>query len=279
MVLNWGIEALKWHLSVATVHPLGFGKSFKAVLTGVSFAISTPNRIGEYVGRMLYMPEGKRLKVIAITLINSMSQIWATLVFGTIGFLIFRAQLTEKWKFLKYWDSSIIVVLLISILFLTLFYFNVATIEKRIEKWLKGNAYLYLIEAIQAFGVQRLSMLLLLSVTRYLVFALQYILLFRLFEVHIPVTDLFWMMTVVFLMLAIIPSIALVEIGVRGEVSLQLLGLFTNNSLGIVLTSITVWLVNLIIPALAGSILILGLRMFKRRNRSSYRKKTYEIKI
>jgi hypothetical protein len=87
------------------------------------------------------------------------------------------------------------------------------------------------------------------------------------------------MMTVVFLTLAIIPSIALVEIGVRGEVSLQLLGLFTNNSLGIVLTSITVWLVNLIIPALAGSILILGLRMFKRRNRSSYRKKTYEIKI
>ncbi len=73
-------------------------------------------------------------------------------------------------------------------------------------------------------------------------------------------------MSLVFLTLAIIPTIAVVvEFGIRGEVCLQLVGLFTANSLGIVLTSATIWFINLIIPALAGSLLILSIKIFKRR--------------
>jgi hypothetical protein len=63
--------------------------------------------------------------------------------------------------------------------------------------------------------------------------------------------------------MAIIPSIALVEVGVRGEISLTLMGLYTINSLGIGLTSITIWFINLIMPALVGSILILSVNVFK----------------
>jgi hypothetical protein len=61
--------------------------------------------------------------------------------------------------------------------------------------------------------------------------------------------------------LALIPTIALAEIGVRGKVSLALFGLFSINSIGIVAASVGIWFMNLVIPALFGSLLILGIKI------------------
>jgi hypothetical protein len=60
-----------------------------------------------------------------------------------------------------------------------------------------------------------------------------------------------------------IPTIALVELGLRGEVSLKILMIYSTNVLGIGLTSATIWFINLVIPAIAGSLLILSVRIFK----------------
>jgi hypothetical protein len=50
-------------------------------------------------------------------------------------------------------------------------------------------------------------------------------------------------------------------------VSITLLGLYSGNHLGIGLAAAGIWLINLIIPALAGSLLILGVgRFFRRKN-------------
>jgi hypothetical protein len=266
VLVNWGLETIKWQLSIAPVHRLRFWQAFKAVLSGVSLAVTTPNRTGEYVGRMLYMPEGKRLKVIAVTLISSCSQLLVTLLLGTISFIVLKPVLVKQWPALAFWHSYILVGCISGLSILTLLYCKVAQLEKWVEQWLKRSPYLYLIEALRAYNMQRLGALLLLSFTRFCVFVAQYILLFHLFEVYIPIVTLFWIMSLVFLALAIIPSITLVEIGVRGEVSLLLVGLYSTNNLGILLTSVSIWLINLILPAVAGSLLILGIRVFKKRN-------------
>jgi hypothetical protein len=266
MFFNWGIEAAKWKLSVQDIHPISFKQAFKAVLSGVSVSVTTPNRIGEYIGRMMFMPEGQRLQVIAVSLIASISQLMVTLLAGTIGLVILKNALIDAGIINGILYCSVIAGLLIGSLILTLFYFNLSRIEKWLESVLKRKSWLYFIHAVQQFGMQRLSLLLLLSLVRYSVFVIQYILLFRLFDVGVEAVTLFWVMSLVFLTLAIIPTIAVVvEFGIRGEVCLQLVGLFTANSLGIVLTSATIWFINLIIPALAGSLLILSIKIFKRR--------------
>ena len=71
-------------------------------------------------------------------------------------------------------------------------------------------------------------------------------------------------MSVVFLALAVIPSIALLEVGLRGEVSLRLMGLFSMNSLGIGLTSVTIWFINLIIPAIIGTLFLLNIKLLSK---------------
>lgn len=265
LFVNWGLEAVKWQLSVRDIHPLRLGQAFKAVLTGVSVSVTLPNRVGEYLGRMMYMPEGKRLKVISVSVVSSISQLLVTLAGGTVGLLLLKEKLIASGLISLVGFQFALAALGLTTLILTALYFNLSFLERWIEGKLKHRSLLYLIEAVGLLDLQRLLQLLLLSTVRYVVFLIQYLLLFRLFEVEVPLSSLVWIMSLVFLALAVIPTLAVVvEFSVRSEVCLQLVGLFTGNKLGIVLTSVTAWLINLIIPALIGSILILGLKFFRR---------------
>jgi hypothetical protein len=224
-----------------------------------------PNRVGDYLGRILYLPDGKRLKVISLTVIGSISQLLITLLAGIVGFIVLKESLIASGKLHAIAYQFGLFGLLAAALLLTLFYFNLPAFEKALERWFPKSSYLYLVEAVQSFGMQRLGHLLLLSGVRYAVFISQYILAFRLFGVDVSLLNVVWVMSLVFLALAVIPSIVLLEVGIRGQVSLQLVGLFTANSLGILLTSVTIWAVNLMIPALAGAVLILSVKVFKRQ--------------
>jgi hypothetical protein len=133
------------------------------------------------------------------------------------------------------------------------------------RSWIRNEKHIYLVEALKKFHNELLMQLLLISFLRYIVFMTQYILLYYLFGVHVSVEIIVCVMSVVFLAMAIIPSIALLEVGLRGEISILLMGMYSTNSLGISFTSVTVWLMNLIFPAVIGSLLILNLRVFKRK--------------
>lgn len=266
MVANWGIEAKKWQLSVASIYPIGFIKAFKAILSGVSFSVIMPNRIGEYLGRLAYMPEGNRLKSISVTLVGSLSQLYVTMVFGVIGVIFLKDQLIGQSVITDIVYRFILGGFGLAVLLLTVIYFRISVIEKLFEKWLKNSSYLYLIESLRTFNVQLLLRILLLSFLRYLVFLVQYFLLFSLFDVALPFVIIASVVSVLFLVLAVIPSIALVEVGLRGEISLQLMGMFTTNLLGVGLTVASIWFINLVLPAIAGSILFLGIKVFKRKN-------------
>ena len=263
---NWGIEAKKWQLSVASIYPISFINAFKAILSGVSFSVIMPNRIGEYLGRLAYMPEGNRLKSISVTLVGSISQLYVTMVFGVIGIIFLKDQLIGQSVISDIVYRFILGGFGLAILLLTVIYFKISVIEKLFEKWLKTSPYLYLIESLRTFNVQLLLRILLLSFLRYLVFLVQYFLLFSLFDIALPFVIIASVVSVLFLVLAVIPSIALVEVGLRGEISLQLMGMFTTNVLGVGLTVASIWLINLVLPAIAGSVLFLGIKVFKRKN-------------
>jgi len=263
--VNWGIEALKWKASVAMIQPIGFWQAFKAVLSGVTFSVTMPNRVGEYLGRVLYLPEGSRLKTISVTLVGSFAQLLTTLFVGVVGLVVLKKILLQTYPDLVIWYQFALYSLIAIVLVLALIYFNVSATVNLFNKWIRSQKYLYLVEALNSFHSKLLVRILILSLLRYLVFVVQYILVFYLFEVNVSALIIGWVMSVVFLAMAIVPSIALVEIGVRGEISLKLMGMFSGNSLGIGLTSITVWLINLVIPAIIGSLLLMNIKVFTRK--------------
>ncbi len=75
----------------------------------------------------------------------------------------------------------------------------------------------------------------------------------------------FWVISILFLVLAIVPSFAIADLGIRGKFSTELLTLYSANTIGIIGTTFGIWFINLFIPALAGSILILGIKIFKEK--------------
>lgn len=62
--------------------------------------------------------------------------------------------------------------------------------------------------------------------------------------------------------MAVIPTLALTEIGVRGSVALFFLGLVSTNSIGIVTATFTLWIINLALPALIGSFFVFSTNIF-----------------
>ena len=268
MIANWSIETIKWKLAIQKIQRISFFTAFKAVLSGVSFSVTTPNRVGEYLGRVLYMDEGKRIKAISLTIAGSMSQLLITLLMGMVGLLILRSPIENSGMISSFWMDVLLYGIFPTLAILTLFYFKLPWLVSRIDRLPGVKDYSWIIEALEDFNATLLMQLLSLSAVRFFVFIVQYYLLFRLFDVHVSLGQCWSAVSVSFLVMAVIPTIALfTDLGLRGKVSLKLLGLFSNNSLGIGLTAVSIWFINLVIPALAGSLLILGIKkVFRSRS-------------
>src|SRR6266496_256604 len=270
MLMNWSIEAMKWKISIQRIQPVSFLKSFRAVLSGVSFSVNTPNRMGEYLRRVLYMEEGNRLRAVSLTIVSSMSQLIITLSVGLIGLFFIRKRI-ETGEMMKGFEPGLWLQILqygisIVLLILALLYFRLSIVTTLVDRLRNRDRYSWLVNSLKNVRATLLLKLLSLSAVRYIVFVLQYFLLFRLFEVNIEWWQSFGAVSVIFLVLAIIPTFAIAELGLRGKVSLKLLELFSANSLGISITTATIWLINLVIPAVAGSLLIVSIKIFKNRN-------------
>lgn len=260
MIVNWSIEAVKWKISVKPIQQIGFLKAFRAILSGVSFSVSTPNRVGEYLGRVLYMDEGNRLKTISITIVGSISQLIITLLMGCIGLIILRPGIESSQLVSSNWMKVIIYGTVAVLLVLTLFYFRLSWIIRWVDKLPGNKRFAYLVKALEDFDTGLLFNLLLLSALRFVVFIVQYYLLFHLFAVDVTWWPVFWSVSVSFLVMAVIPTIAIVELVQRGKVMTTIMALYTSNSLGVNFTTAGIWIINLIVPAIIGSLLILGMR-------------------
>ncbi|HEX2846638.1 MAG TPA: lysylphosphatidylglycerol synthase domain-containing protein [Chitinophagaceae bacterium] len=268
MLVNWSIETVKWKLAVQRVQRVDFITALKAVLSGVSFSVMTPNRVGEYLGRVLYMEEGKRLKAISLTIAGSISQLIVTLAMGFVALLVLQKPILDNGMVTAFWMKMMIYGVLAAVVILTLFYFRLAWLVRWVDRLPGSRRYAWLLESLEHFNATLLLQLLSLSTLRFIVFIIQYYLLFRLFDVDVSWWQGWWAVSLSFLVMAVIPTIALItDLGLRGKVSLQLLGMFSSNQLGISLTAVSIWFINLIIPAIAGSLLILSIRkIFKNKS-------------
>jgi hypothetical protein len=267
--VNWGLEARKWQILVKPLQEFTFFRAFKSVLSGVALSLNTPNRMGEYGGRILYLKEGSRLKAISLSIAGSISQLIVTLILGCGGLLyLLFFQTTHSGPLLGlsvFWLQTLLLISLIVTAILILFFFKLSWLIKSIEKISAFKKFVEYITVLEKFTAKLLLRLLYLSFFRYLVFVLQYILLLQVLYVEIFWIDSFWIITILFLMLAIVPSFAIADLGIRGKFSTELFSVYSVNTLGILGTTFGIWFINLFIPALAGCILILGIKFFKEK--------------
>ncbi|MEO6820796.1 MAG: lysylphosphatidylglycerol synthase domain-containing protein [Ginsengibacter sp.] len=267
--LNWGFEARKWQILVTPIQNMNFLTAFKSVLTGVTLSINTPYRIGEYGGRILYIKKGSRIRAISLSIAGSISQLIITLSMGCIGlsfFILYQIPDHSPIIGLSYfWLKTLLIISALGTTVVILFFFRLAWLIKLIEKIPAVAKYVEYINVLEDFTPKLLLRLLALSFFRYLVFVFQYILLLQVLNVTIFWLNAFWIINILFLVLAIVPSFAIADLGIRGKFSVELLSIYSINTVGIIGTTFGIWFINLFIPALAGSILILSSKFYKEK--------------
>ena len=271
MLANWSCEAMKWRVLIGHIQNISFLTAFKAILSGlsVSVAMNTPNGTGEYIGRILYVKQGNRIRAITLTLVGSISQLIVTMFLGTIGLFLLRDNFYNATNDTLHLSLPVINAICYGSIAVTTaligVYFELSWLVRLLEKIPFVAKYSFFIQKLEDFKFEELLKVLLISLVRYMVFIFQYLLLLQLFNVGISFVTSFWLITIMFLALAVVPTIALAELGVRGKISIFLFGAFSTNTLGIVFTASAIWLINLVLPALAGSLFVLGIKFFRNK--------------
>jgi hypothetical protein len=266
-LVNWGLEARKWQLLLLPLQKMSFLRAYKSVLSGVTLSLNTPNRMGEYGGRILYVKDGSRIKAISLSIAGSISQLIVTLVVGCVGlaYLLFfqKAHSGPVMGLSVFWIETLLFISSLISLVLVLFFFQLSLLVRLIDKIPKAGKLVTYISLLEELTAKLLLRLLSLSFFRYLVFVIQYILLLQVLNVEIFWLDCFWIISILFLVLAIVPSFAIADLGIRGKFSTELFNIYSSNTIGILGTTFGIWFINLFIPAIAGGILILGIKFFK----------------
>jgi len=262
MLLNWSIEALKWQQLVNHLMPIGWWKALLGVLAGVSFTMLTPNRMGEFLGRVLYLPDGSRMKAATLTAMSSMSQLIITMTAGIMGILYWYSSNVLPADGEQLLMRILLFGTLLACIAVLLLYFNAGWMVRWMEKWPAAMKYAPIVHAVGEINRFELLKILGLAALRYIVFLIQYVLVFMALQLPIHWLDAIAATAILFLILAVVPSISLAELGIRGKVSLLVFGWYCQQAVGILLAAAVIWFINIILPALAGSLILLGVKLF-----------------
>jgi uncharacterized membrane protein YbhN (UPF0104 family) len=258
MPINWGLEAWKWKILISPLEHVSFAKSLKSIFSGVTISIFTPNRIGEFAGRVFFLEKADKIGATIKSFIGSTIQLFITICIGLIAlFFYYKMGYGNSHPILalEHWSVKLfLIIICLSITCLVVAYMA--------KKYFSGKIKNYLNTLFETKKSELLRVLTL-SILRYFVFSVQYYLALTIFNIHLDFTTSFMIIAIVFLVTSAIPTFAISEIAVRGATAVYFFSTVTDNSTGVVAASLLLWLINLGISALIGEVFIWKLKFFK----------------
>lgn len=256
--LNWGLEAAKWRLMMRPYYPeIDFRLAYRAVLTGISTGIFTPNGLGAFMGRVFSLKSGYRVEATVLSFVDGLAQMGITLWMGGFAsfyFLLEQSDHLQSWFHLSPGYILFAKIILLMGMGLALFLALFPNLPIKILHMVKLDKVLFhrMLEAVSQVERKSLWAVILLAGSRYMVFSSQYILLMYAFGYTGTMAFAFAMTSTVFLLKSIVPSVALSELGIRESVALAIMGSFGVATLTAFSSTFLLYLINIILPALIG---------------------------
>ena len=248
MFIQWFVEAQKWRFLLCKVQYLKFGQSIKAIFSGLSVSFLTPNRTGEFLGRIIFIPKVNRIKASIITFICNYSQLLTTITIGLVSLF----YLPNYFNIDKHLDRNYYyIIIFFTLIISNILYFFTNKIYDFASIFSKKNKYLSQIKVFKVYSKKELLIAYLYSIFRYIIFIIQYYIAFLIFEVHISLIDFVILKPISILLVTAIPTVSITDAGVRVSSALAIFEL-VDISTNIISATILIWLVNLVIPSLIG---------------------------
>ncbi|AKQ47575.1 hypothetical protein TH63_08790 [Rufibacter radiotolerans] len=262
--VNWGVEAAKWQYLSQKIEKISFLEAYRAVLVGLTLGFVTPNRVGDYAGRILTLHKDNRTDAIGAILLGRLCQLYATVLAGSgaIAYFVF--------KFYVPLASPVGVSVALGLLFLNgwalalLFSFQGAI--NFLEKIPVLRRWVHYFAVVGQYSGPELRKVLWISGVRYLVFMAQFGLLLWAFGVRLSVQEYAWGVAGTFLLKSAVPSInALADIGMRELSAMHFFGMMGQDPLLVLGASLSLWALNIALPSLLGLVFVLPLKLSRTR--------------
>ena len=263
MIGNWLFETIKWRYICRRFAPIRFRRAVESVLCGLSWAVFTPNRIGEYGGRVMFLTPRKRVFGVIGMLVGALSQMVITNVLGAIAICWFVGTFLEPDPFLF---LGICLLGLVYIAVFILLYFNIRIINVFLLKFRFLHRYKRFVDLLLRYDRKALWRVFLYSAMRYLIFTSQYCILMQTMIPDLPLVQMVLMIFILFFVQSALPSLDLFDVGVRSVTASYFFGFITPHVVAVMAVVACVWFVNLILPALIGSVFVFKINFFGSRN-------------
>lgn len=263
-ILNIYIESVKWHSLQNKLLKTPLTNSVKGVLAGIGISLFLPNRSGEFIGKALMLPKRLFPQASALAILNSLTQLFATIFVGSI-FLIITLQ-SGTTIFSKQWIFVLIVIFALFAMALIMFSFRLSGLSPLLKK---ASKFKTAIETCKLLSLKHNLKLIALSLCRYLVFTTQTIIALKISGLQESYWCLLQIVAISYILMIFLPVITIAEVPVRAGVFIFALQLVMSGrdyippsyeaSIGI--ASFFIWFQNIFISGILG---ILVLTLHKR---------------
>lgn len=252
--LNWFLETLKWKHLISSFKPISFKNALEQSLGSLTASLFTPNRIGEYGAKAMYYNTPNRKKIVLLNLLNNVMQMGTTTVFGCVGLLILNAK-----HHLPLHYDTLIKIVIVSIVILAFTVFGAKTHKFNIRGYTLGH----LIKYYKGISTKILSLAFVLSVARYLVFSFQLFWLLKTFGANLSYINAMVVITSMYLLASIIPTIFIFDIVVKSSVAVFLFSIVGVNDFTTLSIMTLMWILNIVLPSVFGSYYVLNFNLPK----------------
>ncbi len=245
---NWFFEIVKWQQLVTPIQNISFKNALEQTLGALTASLFTPNRIGEYGAKAMYFTKDYRKRILLITLIGNLIQMGVTVLFGCVGIYFFMKEFQVVLNV-----SNMLKILIIGLIVIAIIVFFI-----RKTKWsIKGFSFEKISTFIKNYPMNIMVYGLVLSLLRYFIFSFQFYYLLTLFGIEISYLQAMMLITSMYLLASIIPSIFAFDMVVKGSVAVYLFGFMGVNAVTILCIVTLMWVFNFVIPSVFGSYFVL----------------------
>ncbi|MFK8038333.1 MAG: lysylphosphatidylglycerol synthase domain-containing protein [Crocinitomicaceae bacterium] len=245
--INWFLEAKKWQVLVSPFQKMKTYLAYQSVLAGLATGLVTPNRLGNFIGRLAYVQEGHKTQATIHTQVGNLAQFIISIIIGIGGLFISLIYLNQNLNLYMFVLTP--GLLLIVAIWL---YFNPKSILKlpfgnKIMAWRSKE-----INDLAAINNSLKWRVLAFSTGRYSIFIIQYYCLFKVFEISQSPLIISALSATTFLITTVIPGIFFGKLLVRESAAVFVFSWIALPISVILSVSFLLWLINLAIPAAFG---------------------------
>ena len=260
VIANTGIHFIRWRYLLRLLsNQITNSDVLTSLLVGFSAGFFTPAQVGEVAGRIASHPDIRKSHIIGITIIDKMYILAATIITGIPALAIFTAS-----HYSEYWNSLYTVMIALAIISVAVIFLLPERIQplfgllpSRVRDH-KLYAMIGIIE--EKFHNRQARPVLALSLLLYGVIVVQFFILLNAFE-SVSLTDTAIGSMSVYFIKAVVLPISIGDLGVRESASVFFFSKFGVSSAAAFNASMCMFLINVLLPSIAGAALILKVKM------------------